>query len=70
MNTETRADKIFAFITENANAGRTVTLWTMTKGTAIKRKHLPQVRVRGNCLEIQCGKRWIDYTYVSKVTAE
>jgi hypothetical protein len=66
----TRADKMLAFITENANAGRTVYLHTRLRITSLKRKHLPQVRVRNRCLEIQCGKRWIDYTYVDRVTAE
>ena len=68
--TQTRADKIMAFIVENVNAGRCVTLWTQTKGTALRKKNLSQVRVRGAALEIQSGKRWIDYTWVSKVTAE
>jgi hypothetical protein len=68
-NKQTRAEAIYAFIIENVNAGRPVTLWTMTKGTKITKRALPQVRVNGAALEVQCGKRWIDYTWVSKVTA-
>lgn len=58
-----RAAKMLAFITEQANAGRTVYLATALRVTSLKRKHLPQVRVHNGALEIQCGKRWIDYTY-------
>jgi hypothetical protein len=66
------AQKIFAFITEHCNAGKTVTLWTWTKGTSIKKKHLAMVKLSadGKTLWIQSGKRWLDYTYVSRVTAE
>ena len=28
-------------------------------------KNRPQVRVRGNALEIQSGKRWLDYTHTA-----
>lgn len=70
MNTtKTRAEKMLSFIVENANAGRTVYLHTALRITSIKRKHLPQVRVHNGALEIQCGKRWIDYTWVNKLTA-
>ena len=58
-----RADEMMAFIVANLNAGRTCYLATMTKVTMLKKKHLVQVRVRGNALEIQCGKRWLDYTH-------
>ena len=64
-----RAAKIMAFIAENTAEGRTVYLHTRLRITSLKRKHLPQVRVRNDALEIQCGKRWIDYTYVDRVTA-
>jgi len=64
-----RAAKMFAFITEHATAGKTVYLQTALRITTLRKKHLPQVRVRNDSLEIQCGKRWIDYTYVDKVTA-
>lgn len=67
MNSNTqkadRAAKMLAFITEHANAGRTVYLATHTRVTSIKRKHLPQVRVRNGALEVQCGRQWLDYTY-------
>lgn len=65
-----RAEKIYEFIVVNVAAGRTATLWTALKGTSIRKHNLPQVRVRGNALEIQCGKRWIDYTWISRATAE
>lgn len=65
-----RAAKIFAFITEHASAGKTVYLQTALRTTVIKKKHLPQVRLRNDCLEIQSGKRWLDYTYVDKVSAQ
>ena len=58
-----RAEEMMAFIVANLNAGRTCYLATMTKVTMLKKKHLVQVRVRGNALEIQCGKRWLDYTH-------
>ena len=58
-----RAEEMMAFIVANLAAGRTCYLATMTKITKIQKKHLPQVRVRGNALEIQCGKRWLDYTH-------
>lgn len=70
MTTKTeRAEKMFAFINEQANAGKTVYLQTALRITSLKRKHLPQVRVRDGALEIQCGKRWIDYTWVDRVSA-
>lgn len=64
-----RAAKMFTFITENANAGRTVYLQTALRITSLKAKNLPQVRVKNDSLEIQCGKRWIDYTWVDRVSA-
>jgi len=69
MTKAERAAKMFAFIIENANAGRTVYLQTALRITSLKKNHLPQVRVKDDSLEIQCGKRWIDYTYVNRVTA-
>lgn len=66
----TRAEKMFAFITANALAGKTVYLQTSARTTIIRKKHLPQVRVNGRALEIQHGKRWLDYTYVDKVSAQ
>lgn len=64
------AAKRYAFIVEQANAGRTVYLQTQLRTTTIKKKHLPQVRLHNDCLEIQCGKRWIDYTLVNTVSAQ
>jgi len=60
---------MYAFIVEQATAGKTVYLQTALKTTAIKKKHLPQVRVLNGSLEIQSGKRWLDYTWVNKVSA-
>lgn len=68
MTKAERAAKIFEFITENATAGRTVYLHTAMRVTSLKKKHLPQVRVKNDALEIQCGKRWIDYTWVDRVS--
>lgn len=66
----TRAQMMFDFITTNANAGRTVYLQTSARTTVIRKKHLAQVRVNGAALEIQCGRKWIDYTWVDKVSAQ
>ena len=63
MAAPNRAEGMLAFIKKNLAEGRTVYLSTMTKVTKIQAKHLPQVRVRGNALEIQSGKRWLDYTH-------
>lgn len=63
--TQNRAEGMLAFIRENLAAGRTCYLASMTKITKLQAKHLPQVRVRGNALEIQCGKRWLDYTHTN-----
>ena len=66
MNSATnRADEMLAFIRANIAAGRTCYLATATRITKIQAKHLPQVRVRGNALEIQSGKRWLDYTHTA-----
>lgn len=64
------AERRYAFIVEQANAGKTVYLQTALRTTIVKKKHLPQVRLHNGCLEIQCGKRWIDYTLVNKVSAQ
>ena len=66
MNRATnRAEEMLAFIRANIAAGRTCYLATATRITKIQAKHLPQVRVRGNALEIQSGKRWLDYTHTA-----
>lgn len=64
------AARRYAFIVEQANAGKTVYLQTTMRTTVIKKKHLPWVRVKNGALEIRCGKRWIDYTLVDKVSAQ
>jgi hypothetical protein len=69
MTKTERATRMFDFITAQANAGRTVYLQTALRITSLKRKNLPQVRVHNDSLEIQCGKRWIDYTWVDRVSA-
>lgn len=64
-----RAAKMFAFIMQHAISGKTIYLQTALRTTTLRKKHLPQVRLHEGSLEIQCGKRWIDYTYVDKVSA-
>lgn len=64
-----RAAKMLAFIIENVNAGRTVYAATALKVTKIQKKHLPQVRVHNGALEVQHGRKWIDYSY-TKLTAQ
>jgi hypothetical protein len=62
--TDDRAAKMLAFITEHANAGRTVHLATALRVTVIKQKHLSMVRVRSGALEVSCGNQgWLNYTY-------
>jgi hypothetical protein len=58
----------FAFIREHLEAGRVVHLATALRITALKKKHLAQIRVNGNSLEVQHGNRWLDHTY-SQVAA-
>lgn len=65
MDANTKLDWIKARIAE----GRTVYLSTYTRATAIKAKHLPQVRVRDGHLEVQHGKAWLNHDY-SKITAQ
>lgn len=60
-----RATKMLAFITEQANAGRTCYLATPLRVISVKAKHLPMIRVRGDSLEVQQGKRWVDATYTN-----
>lgn len=57
MEAQAKLDWIKARIAE----GRTVYLTTYLRATKIQAKHLPMVRVRGNTLEIQSGKYWLDY---------
>ena len=41
--------------------GRTVYLSTYLRSTKITAKHLHMVRVNGDALEIQHGKKWLNY---------
>lgn len=61
----TKAQRMYDFIVAQTAAGRTCYLATALRVTKIQAKHMDQVRVKGNALEIQCGKRWIDYTYTT-----
>jgi hypothetical protein len=65
MNTTMKAQGMYDFIKAQVEAGRTCYLATALRITKIQKKHLIQVRVNGNALEILCGKRWIDYTHTA-----
>ena len=64
-----QAQAKFDWIKAQIDAGKTVYLATQLRITKITAKHLPMVRVHGEALEIQHGKRWIDYSY-TKVSAQ
>lgn len=68
----TRAEKIYNFIQTETAAGKTVILSTCTRNTAVKAKHLPQVKLSADKSRvlIQSGKSWLDYTYVSRVVSQ
>lgn len=68
MDKATQAQAMFDWIKARLAEGRTVYLSTYLRTTAVKAKHLPMIRVRNGALEIQSGRRWLDYTY-TKVTA-
>jgi hypothetical protein len=65
MNVATRK---YEWIKEQINAGRTVYLSTYTGATKLQAKHLPQLRVRGDNLEVQHGNKWLNHNY-SKLSA-
>jgi hypothetical protein len=67
---ESRAAKLHEFVTSSLEDGRTVYLHTRYRVTKLSKRHLPLIRVRGNAFEIKCGKRWIDYTWIDRATAE
>lgn len=56
---------MFDFIKAQTDAGRTCYLATALRVTKIQAKHVDQIRVNGAALEIQCGKRWLDYTHTA-----
>ena len=58
-NAQAKLDWIKARIAE----GRTVYLSTQMRAYKITAKHLAQLRVRGNALEIQSGAKWLDASY-------
>lgn len=58
----------FEWIKNQIAAGRTVYLATYTGATKITAKHLPQVRVNGDNLEVQHGRKWLNHNY-SKLSA-
>lgn len=62
------AEKKLEWIKAQIAAGRTVYLSTCLRVTKITAKHIGQIRVRGNALEIQHGRRWIDYSH-TKISA-
>jgi hypothetical protein len=55
----------YEWIKARLDEGSTVYLATQLRVTKIQPKHLDLIRVRGNALEIKCGKRWIDYSYTN-----
>lgn len=61
------ADKKLAFIQEHLAAGRNVYIQTCTRITKLSRKHAGMVKVSGNSIYMQAGKRWdcIDYCQIS-----
>ena len=59
------AEQKMEWIKARIAEGRTVYLATQMRVTKITAKHLPQVRVRGNALEVQSGKQWLDYSYTN-----
>lgn len=65
MNAEAKLKWIHERIAE----GRTVYLSTALRVTKLTKKHLAMVRVKNGALEIQHGKRWIDYSF-TKITAQ
>ena len=60
-----QAQTKYDWIAAQLAAGRTVYLSTALRSTALKAKHLPMVRVSNGSLEVQHGKRWIDYSYTN-----
>jgi hypothetical protein len=69
---QTRAEKIYDFIQTETRAGKTVILQTALRNTAVKAKHLAQVKLSADKTRvlIQSGKSWLDYTYVSRVVSQ
>jgi len=61
---KTIADTYSAII-EALNAGKTVYFQTVYNITPIKKKHLQMIRLRNNAIEIQHGKRWVDYSHTA-----
>ena len=59
---KTRGEKMYDFIQAAWLRGQTCYLSTALRVTKIAPKHAAQVRVRRGCLEIQRGKRWLDYS--------
>jgi hypothetical protein len=50
-------------IVDALNAGKTVYFQTYLNTTMVKKKHLDMIRLRNNAIEIQSGKRWVDYSH-------
>jgi hypothetical protein len=57
------ARRKLAWITTQVNSGKTVYVATYTKITAIKAKHLPQVKATKTGLYIQHGRKWLNADY-------
>ena len=64
----TLGDRIYRFIVDATEAGRTVYASTYLVAIKIQAKHLPAIRVRNGHCEVRRGKRW-DSINGCKITA-
>lgn len=63
MNEFDRVAETYSKIVDALNENKTVYFQTRLNTTAVKKKHLKMIRLRNNAIEIQSGKRWLDYSY-------
>jgi len=63
-----KGQKIYDWIIEQHNAGRTVYATTYLRSIAIAKKHIDSVRVSGNHCEVTSGKNWVSINFC-KITA-
>ena len=66
-NMSTATEKL-EWIKDRIAEGRTVYLATALRVTSIKAKNLPCVRVRGENLEVQHGRKWLNHNW-SRISA-
>lgn len=57
------SEKKLKWIIEQVGLGYTVYLTTYTRATKITGKHVAQIRVRGDNLEIQHGTKWLNHNH-------